>query len=324
MPEVIELEKRGQMAIHVVEPNEQTLHGYFSADLAPILTIEPGDTVRYRTLDAGWGLEPPSLDRQTRKRVAQPLNAPLKGHALCGPISIRGAKPGITLAVTTVAIRPATWGWTWSGGANAHPINQRLGTDTGDESLLLWTLDHTANIASNQYEHRVPLRPFMGIMGMPPPEAGAHATWPPRQWGGNLDCKELGVGSTLYLPIGVDGALFSVGDGHAAQGDGEVCGQAIECPMDQVDLMFTLHDDVPIDMPQACIANGWLTFGFHEDLNEATIMALNAMLDVIVHRYHCSRKEALGLASIVVDLRVTQIVNGIRGVHAMLREEAIS
>ncbi len=199
-----------------------------------------------------------------------------------------------------------------------------MGTDTGEETLLLWALDPERTIAQNQLGHRVSLKPFMGIMGMPPPEPGVHSTWPPRRWGGNLDCKELVAGSVLYLPIGVEGAIFSVRDGHGAQGDGEVCGQAIECLMEQVDLTFTLHTDLPITTPHAKIPGGWLTFGFHENLDEATVIALNAMLDLMVQHYSCSRKEALGLASIIVDLRVTQIVNGVRGVHAFLPDTMLT
>ncbi|MEZ4677042.1 MAG: acetamidase/formamidase family protein [Caldilineaceae bacterium] len=312
------------MTRHFLEPTEASLHGYFSVDLPPILTIESGDTVQVRTLDAGWGLEALSLERRPRKRVAPPTDAPLQGHALCGPIAIRGAQPGMTLGVAIETVRPGPWGWTWSGGAHGNPINQRLGTDTGEETLLLWEVDAARNLAQNQLGHRVSLRPFMGILGMPPPTPGAHSTWPPRRWGGNLDCKELVAGSVLYLPIGVEGARFSVGDGHGAQGDGEIGGQAIECPMEQVDLTFTLHTDFPITTPHAQIAAGWLTFGFHEDLDEATVIALNAMLDLMMGRYDCSRKEALGLASIIVDVRVTQIVNGVRGVHAFLPDTTVN
>jgi acetamidase/formamidase len=130
-------------------------------------------------------------------------------------------------------------------------------------------------------------------------------------------------GSALYLPIAVPGGLFSVGDGHAAQADGEVCGTAIECAMERVELTFRLVEDLRLTTPRAETPIGWLTFGFHEDLNEATIIALEAMLELMRERHGLERLEALGLASLVVDLRITQFVNGVRGVHAVLPHGAI-
>ncbi len=178
--------------------------------------------------------------------------------------------------------------------------------------------------ARNQDGFVVPLRPFMGVMGMPPDEPGWHPSWPPRIWGGNLDCRELVAGSTLYLPIPVRGALFSVGDGHAAQGDGEVSGTAIECPMERVDLTFELLPDLHIQTPRARTPAGWLTLGFHTDLYEASTRALEAMLDLMIGQYDLERQDALALASVVVDLRVTQLVNaGVLGVHALLPEGAL-
>jgi acetamidase/formamidase len=171
--------------------------------------------------------------------------------------------------------------------------------------------------------HKVALRPFMGVMGMPPDEPGDHGTGPPRQCGGNLDCKELVAGTRLFLPVAVAGGLFSVGDGHAVQGDGEVSGVAIECPMERVELSFHLHD-TPRSTPQAKTGEGWLTFGLDQDLNEAMRMAVSGMLDLMVDQHGMGRKEALALASLVVDLRITQIVNGTRGVHAVLPDGAIA
>jgi len=202
------------MAIYTIEPDAQTLHGFFSPDLPPVLTIDSGDTIRFRTLDADWGLEPFTTfvppGPPPRRRATTTVVGPM-GHALCGPIAIRGAQPGMTLAIRIDALRPGPWGWTWAGG------------DLVDgEVLHRWELDLDALRGRNQYGHQVALRPFMGVMGMPPAEPGQHATVPPRVTGGNLDCKELVVGSTLYLPIAVPGGLFSVGDGHALQGDGEV------------------------------------------------------------------------------------------------------
>lgn len=175
----------------------------------------------------------------------------------------------------------------------------------------------------NQFGQSVALRPFMGILGMPPAEPGLHSTVPPRATGGNLDCKELVAGSTLYLPIAVPGGLFSVGDGHARQGDGESCVTAIECPMDCVEITFELHPTLRLSTPRAHTPVGWITFGLHEDLNEAALLAVEAMVEFMTERYKLTRHQALGLASVVVDLRITQMVNGVHGVHAVLPHGAL-
>lgn len=139
-----------------------------------------------------------------------------------------------------------------------------------------------------------------------------------------MDCKELVAGSTLYLPIAVPGALFSTGDGHGAQGDGEVSGVAIECPIERVSLTFYLRDAMPIQTPRANTPAGWVTLGFNTDLHEATMIALDAMLNLMGEQYSISRPQALALASTVVDMHITQIVNGkMCGVHAVLPHGAI-
>ena len=310
------------MALHAIEPDRRTLHGHFSRDLPAVLTIDPGDTVRFRTLDGGWGLERPRGASEPRRRL-EPRDARLDaGHALSGPVAIRGAEPGMTLEVRIDAIVPGAYGWTRSGGWPS-PLNSRLGFVGGEEHLLIWDLDVAAGRARDQHGRSVALRPFMGVIGMPPPQPGIHSTIPPRETGGNIDCKELVAGSRLYLPVAVPGALVSVGDGHGAQGDGEVSGLAIECPMDRVDLTFHLREDIPIKAPLAETAAGTITFGFHATLDEAMALALEGMLDVLCARHSVDRREALALASVVVDLHVTQAVNGCSGVHAILPPGAI-
>ncbi len=305
------------MTIHYIEPQVGTLHGPFSKDRTPILSIRSGDTIRYKTLDAGWGLEPFS-ERRVRRRFEP--NEP--GHALCGPIAIQGAEPGMVLEIQINRIIPGTWGWTASGGF-AHPVNQRLGIASDEQLHLNWKLDTNFMIGADQHGHRVALSPFMGVMGMPADEEGLQPTAPPRFCGGNIDCKELVAGTALYLPIAVAGGLFSVGDGHAVQGDGEVAVTALECPMELVDLTLTLREDMHISMPRAKTSAGWITFGFHEDLDEAAMIALEGMLDLMNELFGYGRKEALALSSLVVDLRITQIVNGAKGVHAFLPNGAI-
>ncbi len=310
------------MAFHTIEPERQTLHGHFSRDLEPVLTIDPGHTVRFRTLDAGWGLEPNREDGSQRTTF-EPRDAELdRGHALCGPVAIRGAEPGMTLEIQIGEIRTGGWGWNVAGG-RSHAVNERLGL-VAEDTTLRWTLDDDAGTARSHLGRTVKLRPFMGVMGMPPAEAGRHPTAPPRPTGGNIDCKELIAGTSLFLPIAVAGGLFSTGDGHGAQGDGESSVTAIECPIERVDLTFVLHEDMRITTPRARTQEGWLTLGFDEDLDEAAYIALDAMLGLLGEQFGMERGEALAMASVAVDLRVTQIVNGVKGVHAVLPHGAIS
>jgi acetamidase/formamidase len=223
----------------------------------------------------------------------------------------------MVLEVRIDEIVPGPFGVTVAGGWS-NPTNDRLGIGAGTPQFMLsWDLDAESMTGRDQLGHVLALRPFMGVMGMPPAEPGVHPTAPPRATGGNLDCKELVAGSTLYLPVEVPGGLFSTGDGHALQGDGEVSTTAIECPMERVRLSFGLRTDMKIDTPHANTPAGWVTMGVHENLQDATMMALSAMLDLMMAQLKVERLEALALASLVVDLRVTQIVNGVRGVHAV-------
>ncbi len=228
----------------------------------------------------------------------------------------------MTLEIKINEIRLGSWGWNSAGGF-PHPLNNSLGLADGEEYHLNWNLDNDLMIGTSDKGHKITLRPFMGVMGMPPNEPDIHSTFPPRFCGGNIDCKELIAGSTLYLPIPVSGGLFSVGDGHAVQGDGEVGCPALECPMDAVNLEFRVREDINIKMPRAKTPTSWITMGFHEDLDEASIIALDGMLDLMCDLYGFERKEVLALSSLVVDLRITQIVNGVRGVHAVLTHGSI-
>ena len=306
------------MTTYNIEPVRETLHGTFSREYPAILTINSGDTVRFRTLISSWILD---YTKEPPEYFEPRVKGHDGGHALCGPVAIRGAEPGMILEIRINEVRPAQWGLTSVGGRDGA-VNRHLGL-LEQRSTLVWTLDADAMTGRDQYGHTLALSPFMGVMGMPPDEPGIHLTAPPRFCGGNLDCKELIAGSTLYLPISVPQALFSVGDGHAVQGDGEVCGVAIECPMEYVDLTFHVHDQMRLTVPRARTATAWITLGVHEDLHEASLIALEAMVDLMNEQYQIPRAQALGLASLVVDLRVTQIVNGVMGVHAVLPYDAI-
>jgi acetamidase/formamidase len=310
------------MALHEIPLERRTLHGHFSRDLEPVLTIEPGDAVAFSAPDAGWGLEPPRDAGGTRARF-QPRDPELdRGHPLIGPVEVRGARAGQTLVVEIEEVRVATWGITDAGGWPS-PLNERLGVAEGDPATLVWTLDAEQAVGRDIAGRAVALRPFLGVIGMPPPEHGVHSTAPPRVSGGNIDCKELVAGTTLFLPVPVDGALLSAGDCHAAQGDGEVSQLAIECGLERAQLTVSVRDDLPLTTPIARTDGAWLTFGFDEDLDEAAAIAVDAMLELMDREHGLERREALAFASVVVDLRVTQMVNGVRGVHAVLPHGAI-
>jgi acetamidase/formamidase len=264
-----------------------------------VLEAAPGDSVRFKSLNAGWRWD---ADRELCERDPE-LD---EGHALTGPIAVQGARAGGVLAVRVDEIRPHDWGVTF-----------------GDGELFTWTLDSDTGVARDSRGATVALAPFLGVIGMPPPEPGVHPTGPPRRFGGNIDCKELVAGTTLFLPIPVDGALVSLGDGHGAQGDGEVSGTAIECPFEDVVVTLELRDDLELVWPFARLAGAWVTFGFDDDLQTASDHALEAMLDLMERELGVTRAHALALASVVVDLRITQVVNGVKGVHAVLRDDAV-
>ena len=282
--------------IHELPLERRTLHGHFARALPPILTIDPGDSIAFACPNAGWWLR--------RGERFEPRDEELDaGHALVGPIEVRGATPARTLVVHVDDVRPGDFGETWARGTHVE-----------------WTL--TGDVATSDRGTRVALAPFLGVLGMPPDLQGIHSTGPPRRWGGNIDCKELVAGTTLFLPISVAGAHFSAGDGHGAQGDGELSGTAIECPVERAQLTLELSD-LELRSPVARTNDAWLAFGFDEDLDLAAEEAIGTMLDLMERELGFDRDYAIALGSVAVDLRVTQIVNGVKGVHAVLRDDAI-
>lgn len=305
-------------SIHELRIGPGSVHGVFSRELAPALRVDSGDIVRLSTLDCDWGLEPRTAVRAPRRRFAPRLERDT-GHALTGPIAVRGARPGGVLEVAIHKLIPGPYGFTAAGGHRpGSGIDAEIGVSDLEPTLLAWSLDREAGLATSAEGFTVPLGPFLGVIGMPPDEPGLHSSTPPRACGGNIDCKELIVGSRLFLPVSVPEALLSVGDGHAAQGDGELSVNAIECPMDEVELALTYHDDLHLVLPRAWTPTAWITFGFDVDLDRAVDQAVRGMLDLVVARFGVSRAEALALASVAVDVRVTQVANGVRGAHAVL------
>jgi acetamidase/formamidase len=306
------------MTEHQLEPAPETTADVFSRDRPPVLTVDPGDSVVVRSLDASGYLARQQSPGQDTPRMFTEH----RGHCLTGPVAVRGAVPGDVLAVRLVSLRPDDWGWTVAA-ARDTPLTRRLGLHDGPPSWLLWDIDVAAGTATSNYGHTVTIAPFLGVTGVAWDEAGEHSTIPPRAvGGGNIDCRELVAGSTLYLPVTVPGALLSLGDGHAAQGDGEVAGTAIECGMTtRVQLSLTVGPPVP--GVHAVTPAGRITFGFSPDLNEAMGDALDAMLTWLQGLYGLDKAAALAVASPVLDLRVTQVANQAWGVHAVLPHDAL-
>lgn len=306
------------MTHHHLPAERASVHGPFNRDRVPVLLVDPGDTVTYTTLDAGWGRLGAEMLNIPRGFV--PDAARDVGHALTGPVYVRGARPGDALEIQIERLRPDGWGWTWGGPA--QPFHRAIGIE--DAITMLWEIDVARGVATDAegLGLTVPIRPFMGLMGNAPAAPGNQPTTPPRRVGGNIDCRELVAGSVLWLPVEVEGALFSVGDGHAAQGDGEIAQTALECPMEEVTLTFGVRRDSAINGPCASTPAGFVTMGFGDTLDDATSNALSAMLDHLMREQELARPEALVVASLVVSVRVTQLVNGVVGVHAVLPPDA--
>jgi acetamidase/formamidase len=236
------------------------------------------------------------------------------GHMCTGPVAVRGAKAGQVLQVDIEAIE-LNYDW---GYNTIRPLAGALPDDFKEFRLIHLALDRARMVGKLPWGQEIPLRPFFGVMAVAPPAAwGVIPTPPPRRNGGNMDNKELVAGTTLYLPIFTDGALFSVGDGHGAQGDGEVCVSAIETGLVGT-FRLTIRDDLSLEWPRAETPTHVITMAFDPDLDDCVVVALRQMLDVVCAVTTLDRYQAYTLLSVAGDLRVTQVVNGNKGVHLML------
>ena len=308
------------MRTHRLDAAPETVHwGYFDAALKPLITVDPGDEVIISTVSGGPAQMPPAGSdlampealAAIHARVTPKLGGP---HIMTGPVAVRGAKAGQVLEVRIKAI---TLSYDW-GYNSIRPLGGALPDDFKTARLIHIPLDRGRMVARLPWGLELPLAPFFGIMATaPPPEWGAVASPPPRRNGGNIDNKELVAGTTLYLPIHVDGALFSVGDGHGVQGDGEVCITAIETGLIGA---FELHvrADISLEWPMAETPTHVMTMAFDPDLDDAVVIALRDMIRLICVRTGISREDAYTLCSLAADLRVTQVVNGAKGIHVML------
>jgi acetamidase/formamidase len=305
--------------LHEIPLERRTLHGHFSRDLEPVAEVRPGDVIRFATLDAGWGVEPPREDGSQRERFS-PLDEELDaGHALIGPVAVLSAVAGQTLAVGIEEVRVGPFGLSVAGGWST-PLNDRLGVGEGETRVLAWDLDADAGVGRDRDGREVSLAPFLGVLGMPPPEPGVHETGPPRVWGGNLDCKELVVGTTLFLPIPVDGALFSAGDGHALQGDGELNGNALETPMD-VEFSVDLIRDQSISGPRVENGEYLMAMGLAGSLDDAFRAATSGLAAWLEKDYGLTFQEAAILMGATVEYEISEVADRNAGIVAKIRKK---
>jgi acetamidase/formamidase len=310
------------MAEHLLPLNSDFLHDHYSREIAPVLKVGPGDVVIFETVDVAWTTAPQQDWDTPPPRLSRPIGSADDGPPLSGPIYIEDAMPGDMLEVKILEVRPNAWGWTKAGGRNKWP-DLDFGADKDAPVLMNWTIDRESKLARSNIGISIPIRPFMGMMGVCTAEPDVNP-WSPGPHGGNLDCKELVAGTSLFLPVQVEGALFSTGDGHGNQGDGELCGCASECGMEGVRLQFIVHKKHPCPFIHALTQTEMITFGFHQDLKTAMTEAGNRMIDFMVAEYKLpSRAAALCLSSCVVDFRITQVANPLFGVHAVLKLDNI-
>ena len=310
------------MKHHQLAPDVDTVHwGWFDATLEPVLTIASGDRVTVKTVSGGVSNlpgpgyhVPPELHR-----IHANVERRMPGHILTGPIAVRGAKPGDVLEIRILDVQlRQDWGYTY-----VRPLAGALPNDFPEFEQIIVALDKERNVGRLPWGTELPLRPFFGVMGVaPPPAWGMISTIQPRAHGGNLDNKQLIPGSTLYLPVHVDGGRLSVGDGHGVQGDGEVCTTAIETALEGK-FEIILRTDLGLTYPHAETPTHVITMGMDPDLDAAAQAALRRMIDYVTAHSKLSRPQAFMLMSLAADVRVTQLVNEHKGIHVMLPKSAL-
>ena len=304
--------------IHTLKASPQTVHtGFFDAAIPPVLKIESGDRVNLSTLmlmdgqlRCGMNFEELLAKRQTY------TDRGMGSHTLTGPIFVQGAEPGDVLEVRIEKLVPA------GCGVNYHyPGSMKIGglpEDFPGGQIKTLQLDVQRMETTFAPGVVIPLRPFMGVMGVAPKPGEKRPAAVPDYFGGNIDNKELVAGTTLFLPVHVPGALFSTGDAHAVQGDGEVNVTAIETAMEEAVFKFLVRKELKLERPMAETPTHWITMGFHQDLDEAVKIALRDAIQFISQTKGLTPDDAYALSSLAVDLRVTQIVDGNKGIHAMI------
>ncbi|KAM3505789.1 hypothetical protein MY11210_007828 [Beauveria gryllotalpidicola] len=297
--------------VHPPHITQSSIHFKWSRNLTPALTVASGAEVTFDLRDGSNN----QITPENQATILGNLDFATVDPGF-GPVAVEGAEPGDVLRVDVLELRPGAYGWT------AILAGFGLLSDEFPEpSLKIWDLGRAAEQGYAEFKRgiRIPVRPFLGIMGLAPPTDEALSTIPPYDWGGNMDCKHLTEGATLYLPVQTPGALFSCGDGHAAQGDGEVCGTAIETPM-RARLRLTLEKDRPwVRSPHFVTPQGlqpyadrgqeYAVMGIDPDLREAARKAVRAAIEWLGAEKGLERAEAYMLCSVAADLKIAQAVD---------------
>ncbi len=308
---------------HLASTPETIRFGMFDAAFDPVLTIASGDRVTFDCVSGGVEVMPGEGSGLTIPPALRAIHDAkperIGPHILTGPVAIAGAEPGDTLEVRIDAVEPNNdWGY-----CAIRPLAGTLPEDFPERYVSHIAVDRVAGTCKPDWGPTLPLKPFFGTMGVAPPaKYGRLSSREPREHGGNMDNKELGAGATLFLPVWVPGANFSVGDGHGRQGDGEVCVNALEMGLTGT-FTFVLHkagDLGAATWPRAETLTHYIVMGFNEDLDLAMKQALRGMIDFITARSALTRVQAYQFCSLAVDFRVTQTVNGEKGVHGMLEK----
>ncbi len=307
---------------HVIEPTpENMVYGFFDATLPPILEVDSGDTVTLTSWPAG-GLDsmPPDRSRVAELNFAAHERSLGDGpHFVTGPIYVRGAEPGDVLQIDILSHElPYDWGF-----VSILPLLGTLPGEFTEYETIFPDIDRNQRTMKLPWGKELPLDPFFGVLAVAPPKAwGRQPTPPPRVFGGNMDNKELKPGTTLYLPVFNEGALFSAGDGHGVQGDGEVCITALETALTGT-FRLSVRKDLDYTYPFAENETHLISIGLHEDLDDAAAQAVRQMVEHICRRTALNRNQAYMLCSLAGDLRVTQTVDGQKGCHMMLAKDKL-
>jgi len=297
--------------------------GFFDAALKPVVSVTSGDTVTVDCVSGGRDILPtdPNFEILADHRAIHGAMTPRLGaHILTGPIEVERAEPGDVLQIDILSIEcRQNWGYT-----RIRPLAGTLPEDFPIHKIWHSGIDWQRGIATLPWGAEIELAPFFGVMGVaPPPVYGTVTSIVPREFGGNMDLKELTAGTTLYLPVWAPGALFSCGDGHGVQGDGEVCVTALETALSGT-FRLTLRKDLHFTLPRAETPTHHVTMAFNEDLDDAAKDALREMIKLIGERMGLAADDAYMFSSLAVDMRVTQLVDGNKGIHAMVPRELLS